>query len=241
MKANFHIPLLSGSSPYLSPGSMLFVAVMLVFLPACRTPSPALVAPPAPRAVQPGAPGQPTRILSEEELARDVSPRHTAADVAFMQGMIAHHAQALEMTALLPGRTEDRELGQLALRIEISQRDEIRLMQDWLRQRGESVPEIGATEHMHHGGEHGGNHAHMPGMLSAEQMERLKASSGDTFYRLFLEYMIQHHEGALYMVSELFSNAGAGQDTEVYRFAADVDADQEMEISRMRGMLNRSK
>jgi len=203
----------------------------------CRTAHPSIEAPPpstgAVRVVQPGAPGQASRALSAAELAADVRPKYTRADVDFMQGMIGHHAQALEMTALVEERTTRPDLRMLARRIDVSQRDEILLMQTWLRDRGEMAP--AASSHaMHHGHEPG--HL-MPGMLSPEQMEQLKASTGDVFYRLFLEFMIAHHEGALTMVETLFASAGAGQDTDVYRFAADVDVDQRMEIDRMRQMI----
>jgi uncharacterized protein (DUF305 family) len=147
-----------------------------------------------------------------------------------MQGMILHHAQALDMTALLPSRSTREDMRLLAQRIEASQADEIKMMQRWLEVRGEEVP----SPHAHH--------AHdaklMPGMLTPEEMARLAEAKGAEFDRLFLELMIKHHEGALIMVKELFSTAGAGQEAEIFAFASDVDADQRMEIDRMRGMLN---
>lgn len=155
--------------------------------------------------------------------------QHTAADVRFMQNMIGHHAQAMEMTALLASRTASADMRKLALRIDVSQTDEITMMRDWLQARGVAS----AGEHAHHvpAG------THMPGMLSSREMERLAASTGIEFDRLFLELMIKHHEGALVMVKELFSTPGAGQDSEIFAFASDVDADQRMEIDRMRAML----
>ena len=157
------------------------------------------------------------------------TPGFTEADVRFMQGMIGHHAQALEMTELLKTRTARDDMKLLALRIEVSQRDEIKLMQQWLRDRGQSVPD----EHAHH--------AHdaklMPGMLTAEEMARLAAAKGPEFDRLFLEGMIKHHEGALVMVRELMSQPGAAQNSEIFAFASDVESDQSMEINRMRAML----
>ena len=220
---------------------------LVALLPAltlfgCRSSQPTAEAPPpstgSVRAVQPGAPGQPSRALTASELATDVRPKYTRADVEFMQGMIGHHAQALEMTALVEERTTRPDLRMLARRIDVSQRDEILLMQTWLRDRGEMAPQASShAMHHGHGAGHGAGHL-MPGMLSPEQMEQLKASTGDGFYRLFLEFMIVHHEGALTMVETLFASAGAGQDTDVYRFAADVDVDQRMEIDRMQQMLD---
>lgn len=175
--------------------------------------------------VQPGAPGEPARLLKAGE-GRAAAAPHAAADVVFMQGMIPHHAQALEMTALLPGRTETRAIRLIARRIEVAQHDEIRWMQRWLQERGAEVPEAGA--HAHH---------LMPGMLTPEEMAHLAAARGATFDRLFLHYMIRHHEGALVMVRDLFAAEGAAQATEVYGFATDVDADQRAEIARMRGLL----
>jgi uncharacterized protein (DUF305 family) len=179
----------------------------------------------APRTVQPGAPGMPSR----EHTARpSTAPMHTAADAAFMQGMIGHHAQAIEMVALLKTRTASQDMQLLGLRIEVSQNDEIKLMQTWLRERGESVP----SEHAHHMA----GAKLMPGMLTKEQMSRLSASKGTEFDRLFLELMIQHHEGALTMVKELMASPGAGQESNLYAFVADVEADQSAEITRMRRM-----
>jgi len=155
---------------------------------------------------------------------------HTEADIRFMQGMIPHHAQALDMSALVEERTANRDIRLLARRIEISQKDEIALMGRWLRERGAEVP----GEHAHH---MMGDHALMPGMLTAADMERLAAARGKDFDRLFLEYMIKHHEGALTMVRALFASPGAGQETDIYTFASHVDADQMIEIERMGRML----
>lgn len=179
--------------------------------------------------VQPGAPGQETRSVEAGDLSSVARVEHVQADVDFMRGMIPHHAQALEMTALVPARTGDRTFRQMALRMEISQRDEIALMSDWLRARGEEVPALGHAMHMEH---------RMPGMLTQQQMAELEAAEGVAFERLFLNYMIQHHEGALVMVADLFGSRGGGQDSEIFQFATDVDADQRMEIDRMRAMLD---
>ena len=185
------------------------------------------------RTVQPGAPGEATRVLTVEEAASLDHVTHTPADVRFMQGMIPHHAQALEMAALIPERTDHEGLRLLGLRIEISQRDEIAWMTSWLERRGETAPMVGA------GHAHGlGEGDLMPGMLSREEMAALAEARGSGFDRLFLEGMIKHHQGALMMVAELFGSPGGGQETEIFRFAADVDADQDMEILRMRDLLN---
>ncbi|WP_419949691.1 DUF305 domain-containing protein [Candidatus Palauibacter sp.] len=186
------------------------------------------------RTVQPGAPGEASRVLTVEEAASLEHVTHTPADVRFMQGMIPHHAQALEMAALIPERTDHEGLRLLGRRIEISQRDEIGWMTRWLENRGETAPMMGA------GHAHGlGEGELMPGMLSQEEMAALEAARGADFDRLFLEGMIRHHQGALIMVAELFTSPGGGQETEIFRFAADVDADQDMEILRMQEMLNR--
>jgi uncharacterized protein (DUF305 family) len=181
-----------------------------------------------PRIVQPGAPGQGARSLTAEELESVEGVSYTAADVRFMRGMIPHHAQALEMTALVRRHATTDAVRQMALRMEISQRDEIALMETWLRERGEAVgmPGMGT----------GGSHR-MPGMLTPEQMETLRNARGLDFDRYFLEFMIQHHQGAIDMVAELFNSSGAAQESTVFKFAEDVDADQTMEIERMQGIL----
>jgi uncharacterized protein (DUF305 family) len=183
------------------------------------------------RTVQPGAAGESSRVLDASEVTTMSALPHNEADVRFMQGMISHHAQAIEMVALMADRTENQNVRLLGKRIDISQRDEIGLMERWLEKRGESGP----ANHGH--GSHGAaEHAMMPGMLTPAQMRQLEEASGDDFDRRFLEFMIQHHEGALTMVAELFG-ANGGQEVEVFRFASDVDADQHMEIDRMRQML----
>jgi len=210
-------------------------AVALAALTACASATVPQAAPApsaAARTVQPGAPGAATRVLTGPQADSLVTPKHTAADIAFMTGMIAHHQQALVMTALVADRTTARDIRLLALRIELSQTDEINLMKSWLRTRGEPVPGEG---------EHAGHDMHeghlMPGMLSPEQIATLQTARGTEFEKRFLEYMIQHHEGAITMVAELFSSPGGGQGSEIYGFAADVDSDQQMEIARMRRLL----
>ena len=203
------------------------VAVALVGAgAACRSAAARTDRPPI---IQPGAPGQASRVLAPGTAGDLARPARSAADVKFMQGMIGHHAQAIEMTTLLATRTASADMRKLAQRIEVSQADEIRMMREWLARRGASLPD----EHAHHAG----GAALMPGMLTPEEMGRLRAASGLAFDKLFLEYMIKHHEGALIMVKELFATAGAAQDSEIYAFASDVNADQRMEIARMAGML----
>ncbi|PYR58143.1 MAG: DUF305 domain-containing protein [Acidobacteria bacterium] len=182
-----------------------------------------------PPIVQPGAPGESSRVISAEK-ARDLSRvQYTAADVQFMQGMIGHHRQAVEMVELLRTRTSSDAMRKLGDRIDLSQADEIKMMAHWLEARGQEVPGPHAM-HMH-------GATLMPGMLTAEEMERLAAARGAEFDRLFLEGMIKHHGGALTMVKDLFATAGAGQESEIFAFASDVDADQRMEIARMDAML----
>jgi uncharacterized protein (DUF305 family) len=183
----------------------------------------------APPIVQPGAPGEGTRDIGVAQATDTSQVQFTKADVAFMQGMIGHHQQAIEMVALMADRTNSEGLKQLGLRIDVSQRDEIKMMQDWLRVRGQEVPDLHAM-HMH-------GATLMPGMLTQEEMDRLAAARGAEFDRLFLQGMIKHHGGALTMVQELFASPGAGEDSEIYAFASDVDADQRMEIDRMGAML----
>jgi uncharacterized protein (DUF305 family) len=202
------------------------LAVLLVATTAgasCRSASPAGTAP----IVQPGAPGQASRVIDAATAADLSRVQFTPADVRFMQGMIGHHAQAVEMTDLLAVRTDREDMKLLGRRIALSQADEIAMMRRWLEARRQSLPD----PHAHHGG------ALMPGMLTAEEIARLAAASGAEFDRLFLEGMIRHHEGALTMVQDLFAQPGAGQESEIFAFASDVDADQRMEIDRMRAML----
>ncbi len=175
--------------------------------------------------LQPGAPGQEGRVVTAAE-ATDLSKvQFRPADVEFMQGMIGHHQQALEMVALLPPRTSRDDMKLLGRRIEVSQLDEIQMMQDWLRARGQTLPD----PHAHH--QHGATL--MPGMLTQEEMAALEAAKGVEFDRLFLQGMIKHHGGALVMVRDLFASPGAGQDGDIFQFASDVESDQQMEIDRM--------
>ena len=185
-----------------------------------------------PVVVQPGAPGQPTRKLPATTRAK--LPPHSPADVKFMQDMIMHHDQAVEMTALIESHTQNKELRSLGLRISRSQSDEINFMKRWLAARGEPTAAPMPQTHGMHMPDH---HMLMPGMLTVKQMDALKKASGEEFDRLFLKGMIQHHNGALTMVKDLFDSAGAGQDAELFNFATDVDNGQRAEIKVMQTML----
>jgi uncharacterized protein (DUF305 family) len=179
-----------------------------------------------PRLLQPGAPGTATHVV---EASRIETPAPTSADIAFMQGMIGHHAQAVEMVGLIEARTTREDMRLLGLRMAVSQSDEIHMMESWLRAHGQPLPD----PHPHHM-----PGMLMPGMLTAEEMAQLAAARGPAFDRLFLQGMIKHHEGALSMVRTLFATAGAAQDPDIFTFASDVDADQRMEIDRMRALLD---
>lgn len=162
---------------------------------------------------------------------------HSPADVHFMSGMIHHHAQAVLIARWAPTHGASAELQRLAERIVVGQNDEIELMQTWLRDKGEPVPEAtaGPMRMRMDGRDH---EMMMPGMLTDEQLTRLDAARGAEFDRLFLAFMIQHHEGAITMVNTLFASPGAAQDETVFRFASDVYADQSTEIARMQQMLD---
>ena len=183
----------------------------------------------APPVIQPGAPGQADKVLTADTASALPQPKFSPADVTFMQGMIHHHSQAIDMVELLYQRTASDDMRKLAKRIEVSQNDELGMMRRWLEARGQEVP---------------GPHAHhmpgaplMPGMLTPDEMAKLANVKGPEFDRLFLEGMIKHHSGALTMVADLFATAGAAQGSEIFAFASDVDADQRMEIDRMSAML----
>ncbi|MGH7458493.1 MAG: DUF305 domain-containing protein [Longimicrobiaceae bacterium] len=172
------------------------------------------------------------------EARKDSARAHfTAADVSFMTGMIGHHAQAIVMGRLAPTHGASQSVQTLAARIINAQKDEIATMQRWLRDRGQPVPEvhIRGLDLMVHGADHA---RHMPGMLTPDQLRELDRARGPAFDRLFLEYMIQHHGGAVTMVRDLFGNDGAGQDEEAFRLASDIQVDQITEIARMELMLS---
>ncbi len=191
--------------------------------------------PATPVVVQPGAPGKPSKTLPPSTKA--TLPPKSQADVEFMQGMIMHHSQAVEMTALIASHTENKDLGSLAARIRSSQSGEIKFMQRWLAARGESIsmarpgmPDMDMSRQPM---------ALMPGMLTPEQMDALRKAKGAEFDHLFLTGMIQHHDGALTMVKDLFDTAGAGQDAEIFDFATDADNTQRAEIRIMQTMLEK--
>jgi uncharacterized protein (DUF305 family) len=193
-----------------------------------------------PVVVQPGAPGKPSRTLPPSTSA--TLPQLSQADVEFMQGMIMHHSQAVEMTALIPSHTENKDVRSLGARISSSQSDEIKFMQRWLATRGESIsmamPEMPDPK-MPDMDKSGHPMPLMPGMLTREQMEALRKAKGAEFDRLFLTGMIQHHNGALIMVKDLFDTPGAGQDAELFNFATDADNSQRAEIRIMQSMLEK--
>jgi uncharacterized protein (DUF305 family) len=187
--------------------------------------------------VQPGAPGAPSRKLPPSTSA--VAPPRSQADIDFMQGMIMHHSQAVEMTALISSRTQNREVRALGARISLSQTDEIKFMKRWLVARGAPVsmampgmPEMDMT---------GKAMPSMPGMLTPEQMNELQQAKGAEFDRLFLTGMIQHHKGALVMVKQLFDTPGAGEDADLFDFATDADNTQRAEINIMEDMLKEKR
>jgi len=190
-----------------------------------------------PVVVQPGAPGQPTRKLPST--TRAILPPDSVKDVEFMQNMIMHHAQAVEMTALIEARTENKEVRLLGARISQSQSDEMNFMKQWLEVRKLPIS-MPMPANMDMPGMDMSTHKHqmlMPGMLTPKQMESLEKARGKEFDKLFLNGMIQHHNGALLMVKELFETAGAGQNAELFNFATDVDSGQRAEIKIMQTLL----
>jgi uncharacterized protein (DUF305 family) len=189
----------------------------------------------APTIVQPGAPGQPSKTLPSTTHA--ILPPRSQADVEFMQGMIMHHAQAVEMTALIPSHTDNKDVRLLGARISHSQSDEIHFMERWLKARGEPMSMQMADMP---GMDMSGHSMLMPGMLTPEQMDALRKAKGAEFDRLFLTGMIQHHTGALTMVHDLFQQAGAGQTADLFDFVTDVDSGQRAEIRIMEGMLEKN-
>ena len=207
----------------------------------------------APRPAPVPAPSAQGDAAAQARAQADSARRpYTAADVHFMTVMIGHHAQAVEMARLAPTRAASAPVQRLAERILSAQQDEIGTMQQWLRDRRKPVPDpsamhgathgatgasgsAGAVAGHDHGAMHGG--AAMPGMLTPAQLRELEAARGVEFDRLFLKFMIQHHRGATVMVQQLFASHGAGQDETIFKFASDVNVDQETEIARMQRML----
>lgn len=192
-------------------------------------------------APQPSATGQSTAAKQSEAAAMaqaradSVTRPYTEADIHFMDGMIAHHAQALVMAAWAPTHGASPSVQTLCARIINAQRDEIHLMQSWLRDRGQSVPEVDAAGMVMMNGQH--QMMMMPGMLTEAQLKQLDAARGPEFDRLFLTDMIQHHQGAVGMVHDLFETYGAGEDELIFKLASDINIDQTTEIARMQRML----
>ena len=187
--------------------------------------------------LQPGLPGEGARLLTAEEAVKITDTSYSPDDVAFMQGMIPHHKQALEMAVLVAQRTNRPELGDIAGRIKASQSDEIEFMQSWLTDRGEAAGSMAmSAQHSSHGTD-GAMHSTMKGMASPEQIAQLAASESTAFDRLFLQLMIAHHEGAVEMVEHLLDQPGSAYDPVLYEFVGDVKNDQLVEIERMHALL----
>lgn len=201
------------------------VFVVVAALAACaRTPAPAA---PAPRSSAAA-----TAVATPAATGRPI----TAADIRFMSGMIGHHAQAVMISGWAASHGASSSIQTLAARIIVSQNDEIRFMQNWLRDHGQPVPAVD-TAHAHMampGMDHG---EMMPGMLTPEQLTQLDAARGKEFDRLFLTFMMQHHRGAITMVNQLINTPGAAQDDVMFKYISDVNADQTTEIDRMGTML----
>ena len=237
----------NSSIPTFAAGVFLAAGLPAIFFPSALAQRSSTS---RPVVVQPGAPGMPSKTLPPS--TRAALPPQSAADVDFMQGMILHHAQAVEMTALIASHTQNKDLRSLGARISSSQSDEINFMKRWLAARGESVPKaMPSSPAMNMPGmdmsgmdmssmdKHDAM-ALMPGMLTPQQMEALRKAKGAEFDRLFLSGMIQHHNGALTMVLDLFDTAGAGQDAELFDFATDADNTQRAEIKIMETMLKKT-
>jgi uncharacterized protein (DUF305 family) len=211
------------------------LALLVVGLTLWVTPAVPQQATPAPTIVQPGAPGTPNNPLSKADATATEALRSPSKpDVDFMQGMIMHHSQAVEMTELLKTRTKDPAIMEIGKKIDVSQTDEMRWMKQWLTDRGfpisaDPMAGMDMSKPM--------SMPLMPGMLTPAQMDALRNADGPQFDHLFLTGMIQHHTGALIMVKDLFANPGAGQDPQLFDFASDVDNTQQAEIDIMRHML----
>lgn len=221
-----HDPRASPSFRNMRPSSFASAVAVVLLATACRTTPRTL---PTPSSSASGA-------AAGAATPRPDSSRHpyTAADVAFMSGMIGHHAQAIVMSRLAPANGASAPVRTLAERIINAQEDEIVLMRQWLRDRGQPVPDPGAmSSHM----DHAQHAATMPGMLTPAQLTQLESARGAEFDRLFLSLMIQHHRGAMAMVQALIATPGAAQDQSVFKLASDVNVDQETEVERMTSML----
>jgi uncharacterized protein (DUF305 family) len=198
-----------------------------------------------PSIVQPGAPGQPTKKLTAKTTGLHLMPP-TKADTEFMQGMIMHHGQAVEMTELVKTHSHDPKVLEIGRRIAVSQTSEMTFMRLWLTDRGLPVDDpdmdgMGGMDMSKNPNMDMDNMAPMPGMLTPNQMKALRAAQGRDFDRLFLTGMIQHHGGALTMVRDLFNEPAAGQDATLFDFANDVDNTQRQEIDMMKNVLKQEK
>ena len=182
--------------------------------------------------VQPGAPGEESRKLSASEAEALETTKHTNADVAFMQAMIHHHWQAILMTKWVPRRSPGPDIPLMAKRMEISQEAEIEVMRKWLLDRGVKPNKPGD----HSGHDHGTGVGLPPGMLTSRQLGRLYNTTGRAFDRLFLRFMTYHHQGALTMVQQL-QEKGGGMEPEIGAFTRHVEADQGIEMARMRDLM----
>ena len=221
----------------LVPG-IVAAALLLV---GCRTASREVPALPA---AEP-APMQAATAATVAPQAMAMDPSDTLPDVRFLRHMIAHHAQAMEMSALVPTRSRREDMRLLAERIAVSQREEIAFMERWLGKRGvpvatsaAGVAHAGHAMAGHHGAGHdmSAMHASMPGMVSPAEMDSLARASGPEFDAMFLRYMIRHHEGALAMAAAHLATPGAARESELFSFVSDIDADQRAEIRRMRAL-----
>ena len=179
--------------------------------------------------LQPGSPGEPTKVIDSETAIAIANTSYTAADVDFMQGMIIHHYQAFLMSEMATSRTNNQTILDLAGRIDISQQDEISFMENWLLDMGQTVPDPSKSNHMHH--------HKMMGMATPEQMQQLSQSDSTDFDRMYLNLMIKHHEGAIDMVDRLNEYPGSAYDPQLYEFVSDLSNDQGVEIERMNGIL----
>jgi uncharacterized protein (DUF305 family) len=210
-------------------GWAAIVPVAAVLLAGCGGDSEQPKPTPVGNVVQPGAPGEPSRKLTAGEVADIESAKHTKTDVRFMQDMIHHHGQAILMTKWVPRRTTSKDLRLMARRMRLSQETEIEQIQGWLKARG--VEPRDPNDHSSH--DHGSGEGLPPGMLTSRQLGRLYSADGPRFDRMFLRFMTFHHLGALTMVQEL-REAGGGAETEIGVFTNHVEADQGIEIARMR-------
>ncbi|MEM7703029.1 MAG: DUF305 domain-containing protein [Pseudomonadota bacterium] len=189
--------------------------------------------------VQPGAPGQASKTLSAQEATKLAAASYTPADVMFMQGMIGHHQQAVEMAKLIKDRTNREEIVAVGGRIESSQIDEIEFMNGWLADRGEKTVMVGMMDHskMDHSKHAMVDHSTMAGMATPEQMAKLATLKGVEFDSMFLTLMIRHHEGAIEMVDDLLAEPGTASDAVLFQFVGDLENDQQAEIDKMNALL----